>query len=88
MPQKDSQDKERISDLSDRATAEEVAFTDEALTRHRAVSAFVLKPLAEDGTCGCGCGEQVEQERLKLGLGLTLECARRRERISHTHRRV
>ncbi len=79
-------DKERVADVSDRASVEEVAFADEALVRQRRIATKTMPPPTEDGTCACGCGEDVEPQRLRLGLGLALECAKRQERARGTFR--
>lgn len=71
---------ERIPDISDRASAEEQAFTDENIERQRRIAQKLMPGPNADGTCVCGCGEDVEPQRLKLGLGLALDCAIRREK--------
>lgn len=73
-------DKERLSDTSDRATAEEMAFTQENLDRVRQRAQRGHVPPRDDGDCACGCGNPVNPARLALGYGLTIECAARRER--------
>lgn len=81
MPNEERQRAEPISDVSDRATVEEQATLDDALSRQRANAARLMPGPTPDGDCACGCGEPVEPQRLKLGLGFTLDCAQRREKL-------
>jgi hypothetical protein len=71
---------ERIPDISDRASVEEQAFTDDRIAMQRRIMEKTIPTARADGLCACGCGEDVEPQRLKLNLGLALDCAIRREK--------
>lgn len=78
------EDAERVSDVSDRATAFEEAMKSEAL---RKALSKIEKPPAEFDGCRCiECDEPIPEARLKTGAFRDINCQQRHELKQKNHR--